>query len=475
MRNLVIIFIFLQACSAQHLYNSSNPETREYWFQFLIQKGGIISEINMETEIREEAIEISHQDLDSLNLKWTLLQGAPRARTYGVNIGIDHNDFIYAAGDTNQAVFQEQLIGRADVILGKYDSHKNIIWRRQIGAPQAFLQVSDFGVDPNGNSYVLGFTQDGFAGSASGKFDLFLVKFDSEGTETWAKRVSNRGLYDMFPHKIVVDELGNSYILGSSTGSFEENTTGNCTFVLKFDTNGNQIWLKQIMISGVTIAPNGIAIDKITGSFYIIGFGNANFETLSRLNTYSNFFFIFKYDSNGNRQFFAQLGFTSRSTEGVSISVDPFSNVIVGGHTNVNLESGEQTNYRGFLIKYDFSGALQWIRHLGPITINLDKQTSVKAILTDEVGNVFLTGHSNVNLLDEVENSIGNRDLFLTKYSSSGEMKWLQQVGTTNTSIDSTGLARDSEGNLYCSGRSDGPVNGIPTIGLQDLFILKYR
>ncbi|EMO25971.1 beta-propeller repeat protein [Leptospira interrogans serovar Bataviae str. HAI135] len=77
--------------------------------------------------------------------------------------------------------------------------------------------------------------------------------------------------------------------------------------------------------------------------------------------------------------------------------------------------------------------------------------------------------------MDEVENSIGNRDLFLTKYSSSGEMKWLQQVGTTNTSIDSTGLARDSEGNLYCSGYSDGPVNGIPAIGLQDLFILKYR
>lgn len=155
--------------------------------------------------------------------------------------------------------------------------------------------------------------------------------------------------------------------------------------------------------------------------------------------------------------------------------MDPFSNVIVGGYTNVNLESGEQTNYRGFLIKYDFSGALQWIRHLGPTTINLDKQTSVSAILTDEVGNVFLTGHSNVNLLDEVESSIGDKDLFLTKYSSSGEMKWLQQVGTTNTSIESTGLARDSEGNLYCSGYSDGPVNGVSEIGLQDLFILSYN
>lgn len=52
------------------------------------------------------------------------------------------------------------------------------------------------------------------------------------------------------------------------------------------------------------------------------------------------------------------------------------------------------------------------IRYFGPI--HLDKQTVVNAILTDEVGNVFLTGRSNANLLDEVQSSIGNENLFLT-------------------------------------------------------------
>ncbi|EKO49896.1 SBBP repeat beta-propeller lipoprotein, LipL53 family [Leptospira kirschneri] len=477
MCNLVIIFIFLQACSAEYLYNSSNPETREYWFRFLIQKEDIISEINMETEIREETIEseteIFDEDLGSLSLEWVLLQGAPRARTYGMNIGIDHNDFIYVAGDTNEALFQRQLIGRRDVILGKYDSHKNIIWRRQIGASQAILQVKDFGVDPNGNSYILGLTWNDFAGPASSKSELFLIKFNSEGTQIWAKRVGNRGLYDLYPDKIAIDELGNSYIIGNSTGSFEDNTSGNCTFVLKFDTNGNQIWIKQIAIAGTTIVPNGVAIDKVTGSIYITGSGNANFETLSRLSADTNLFFIFKYDSNGSRQFFAQLGFTSSTTEGISISLDPLSNVFVGGNTNVDLESGEQTNFRGFLVKYDSSGFLKWIRHFGPISS--DKQTVVNAILTDEVGNVFLTGGSNANLLDEAESSVGNEDLFLIKYNSSGETKWFQQVGTVESSIDSTGLARDSEGNLYCSGYSNGSINEVSKIGFQDLFILKYR
>ncbi|EKO62430.1 beta-propeller repeat protein [Leptospira kirschneri str. H2] len=477
MRNLIVVFILLQACSAEHLYNFSNPETREYWFRFLVQQGDIISEIDMEIEIRTETIgfetEVSDEDLDSLGLQWTLLQGAPRARTYGVNVGTDRNDFIYVAGDTNEALFQEQLIGRRDVILGKYDSHKNIIWRRQIGASQALLQVKDFGVDPNGNSYILGLTWNDFAGPASGKSELFLIKFNSEGTQIWAKRVGNRGLYDMYPHKMAIDQLGNSYVIGNSTGPFEGNTGVGCTFILKFDANGNQVWIKQIAIAGATIVPNGVAIDKVTGSIYITGSGSANFETLSRLNADTSLLFIFKYDSNGSRQFFAQLGFASSTTEGISISLDPFSNVFVGGNTNVDLESGEQTNFRGFLVKYDSSGFLKWIRHFGPISS--DKQTVVNAILTDELGNVFLTGGSNANLLDEAESSVGNRDLFLIKYNSSGENKWFQQVGTFESSIDSAGLARDSEGNLYCSGYSNGSINEVSKIGFQDLFILKYR
>lgn len=127
-----------------------------------------------------------------------------------------------------------------------------------------------------------------FCGSCIQQIGTFLIKFNSEGTQIWAKRVGNRGLYDLYPDKIAIDELGNSYIIGNSTGSFEDNTSGNCTFVLKFDTNGNQIWIKQIAIAGTTIVPNGVAIDKVTGSIYITGSGNANFETLSRLSADTN-------------------------------------------------------------------------------------------------------------------------------------------------------------------------------------------
>ncbi len=227
------------------------------------------------------------------------------------------------------------------------------------------------------------------------------------------------------------------------------------------------------MITGAIIIPNGVTIDKVTGNIYMTGSGNVNFETFSSLSADTSFLFIFKYNSNGSRQFFAQLGFTSSITEGISISLDPLSNVFVGGKTNFDLESGEQTNFRGFLIKYDSSGVLQWIRYFGPI--HLDKQTVVNAILTDEVGNVFLTGRSNANLLDEVQSSIGNENLFLTKHNSSGEIKWFQQVGTAETSINSRGLARDSEGSIYCTGYSNGSINKVSKIGFQDLFLLKYR
>lgn len=34
MRNLIVVFILLQACSAEHLYNFSNPEQENIGFDF---------------------------------------------------------------------------------------------------------------------------------------------------------------------------------------------------------------------------------------------------------------------------------------------------------------------------------------------------------------------------------------------------------------------------------------------------------
>lgn len=206
------------------------------------------------------------------------------------------------------------------------------------------------------------------------------------------------------------------------------------------------------------------------------GSGRANFSTNSVPGIGFLDLFIFKYDSSGNRQFFAQLGSASSTTEGSSINVDPSGNVFVGGTSNGNFESEtkNKSNFRGLLVKYDSSGTRQWVQQFDPID-NRRKQTVITAITTDANGNIFTTGYSSENITNETNTSIGRNDLFLTKFNSSGQIEWTQQIGTSQSSIFSTGIGLDSQGNLYCSGYTSQSMNQIPRKGVYDLFLLKFK
>ncbi|MBE8432346.1 SBBP repeat-containing protein, partial [Leptospira interrogans serovar Pomona] len=164
----------------------------------------------------------------------------------------------------------------------------------------------------------------------------------------------------------------------------------------------------------------GITIDEVRDIIYVTGSGRANFSTNSVPGIGFLDFFIFKYDSSGNRQFFAQLGSASSTTEGFSINVDPSGNVFVGGTSNGNFESEieNKSNFQGLLVKYDSSGTRQWVQQFDPID-NRRKQTVITAITTDAHGNIFTTGYSSENITHETTTSIGRNDLFLTNFNSS--------------------------------------------------------
>lgn len=119
----ILIFALFQACYPTEMFNASDPETKDYWMQFLLRgKGEKITSI--ETELETTAQEPFSESLNLLNLEWTLLIGAPEARTYGEGIAIDNENFVYVTGNTNKGVYRAEPIGNRDLILGKYDSKK---------------------------------------------------------------------------------------------------------------------------------------------------------------------------------------------------------------------------------------------------------------------------------------------------------------------------------------------------------------
>lgn len=148
---------------------------------------------------------------------------------------------------------------------------------------------------------------------------------------------------------------------------------------------------------------------------------------------------------------------------------------MIGGSSDGRFETTlGGVNILGTIVKYDSRGTLQWVHQFGPIN-NLLKETNVNSIITDKNGNIFTTGFTNGNILNRKSNSLGDYDAFLTKHNSSGQNKWIKQIGNPGAKIFGNEIAKDREGNLYVIGDTNSGINGTPINGTNDMFLVKYR
>ncbi|ASV12490.1 hypothetical protein B2G51_13305 [Leptospira santarosai] len=468
------LFIFIQACSpigGLLNVNGSDSKANNYWWMVLLQGDNNLSapienSIPSNEDIAEENVLYENADVP-----WTLLVGAPNTSTGGAGLAIDSNGFIYVVGDTTAGIYSENPIGTKDMILAKYNSRKQIIWSKQIGIRGVHLDAADVGVDARGNVYVVASNSIGL-----GNKSLFAFKFDRNGREIWRRQTYQGGRNNTVnPEKIFVDSAGTTYIVGTSSAparNFQIDRSDG--FLIKIDTQGNWGNISYISIPGeALIAASGIAVSENTGDVFVIGTANANIRTNTTPSIGEYDLFVLKYDRNGNRQLFAQLGQDLSRTAGNSVALDSLGNVFVGGKSNANFDrEGEAGNSsRGILVKYDPLGARQWIRYLGPSDGH--RTTAVTTLITDAEDNIFTTGKSN-HMLDGRQNVIG-MDLFLTKHDSLGNVEWTRQIGIQGVMVIGKGIGRDLQGNLYCTGWTDGPIDEIEHQGNRDLFLLKFQ
>lgn len=128
----------------------------------------------------------------------------------------------------------------------------------------------------------------------------------------------------------------------------------------------------------------------------------------------------------------------SNTDKGYDISVDNSGNIYITGET-MTFGAGDED---AFIVKYDSSGAQQWNRTWGGTSF--DKGYD---ITLDNSGNIYITGST-------YSFGVGNGDVFIVKYSSSGAQQWNTTWGAS--SFDGGyGIALDSSGNIYIIGDSN--------------------
>jgi uncharacterized delta-60 repeat protein len=217
----------------------------------------------------------------------------------------------------------------------------------------------------------------------------------------------------------------------------------------------------------------GIATDN-AGNVYVAGITDGTLPGSPVTNQGAYDLFLVKYNSTGDNVWTRQMGSANNDTVS-GVAVDSGGNIYVAGRTGDTLP-GSPTTYQGgndiFLVKYNTTGDNVWTRQMG----SPDSDT-VSGVAVDSEGNIYVAGFTGGTLPGSpTTHRGGGFDLFLVKYNSTGDNVWTRQMGSPNSDTVS-GVAADSEGNIYVAGYTLGTLPGSPTKnqGGSDLFLVKYN
>jgi hypothetical protein len=258
----------------------------------------------------------------------------------GVATDINGNAYVAGMTNSNLAGISINSASNFDIFLAKYDPNGTILWKRQLGTSSR-EDVYDVAADINGNTYITGETDGSLAAQKQGLDDIFLVKYNSNGQLLWKRQLGTNGVDS--PRSVAIDSNGNVYIAGATTGDLASaNQGGVDAFVAKYTSNGTLLWKKQLGTNKIEGADD-VAVDS-NGNVYISGSTFISFQLGSDA-------WMAKYNSNGTFLWKKQLGTSSRDfSYGLAIGIN--NSLYVGGSTEGSLGGMNQGSSDAWVAKY---------------------------------------------------------------------------------------------------------------------------
>jgi uncharacterized protein (UPF0548 family) len=392
---------------------------------------------------------------------------------YGQEVAVDSSGNVYIAGYTYGSMDGFNT-GGFDMFLVKYDAAGTKQWTRQLSTKSGvdIWQVRiGVAVDSSGNIYVTGITTVALDGNTyAGSYDMFLVKYDSDGNKQWTRQLGT-GTYD-YGNDVAVDASGNVYVSGSTYGSLDGNTSAGDwdMFLVKYDSEGQKQWTKQLG-TGTTDYGFGVAVDN-SGNIYVSG---STYGNLGGVQYGGYDMFLVKYNSAGDVQWTKQMGSTDSDSalSGCRVAVDSTNGyVYITGDTLGSIDGQPFSgNYDVYLMKYDVDGNYQWTRMLGGTSTDAGLNVAV-----DADGYVYVTGTAYSTPFGGIDKS-WDYDMFLVKYDSVGNRQWTRIQEGANSTDFGQGVAVGANGYIYVTGTTYSDVfDGNYRLGLwnYDVFLVKY-
>ena len=210
-------------------------------------------------------------------------------------------------------------------------------------------------VDSSGNSYVTGYTDGGLDGnSSSGKQDFFLTKYNSSGTKEWTKQEDSSG--DDFAYGVAVDSSDNIYVTGYTDKKFHGNNNSGRfdIFLVKYNSSGTKQWVKQLEGSSKSFDnAQGLAVDS-SDNIYVTGFTSGGLD--GNTSSGKHDIFLVKYNSSGTKQWIQQFG-SSENDLGIAVDVDSKGNIYLTGYTEGGLDGKTNSGERDIFLSSTIQAA----------------------------------------------------------------------------------------------------------------------
>lgn len=455
------------------------------------------------------------------------VSGTVAANNNGNAVALDADGNIYTCGrfsgtvdfDPGPATVNLTASGLTDIYLMKQDPAGQFLWARSVGGSSISANLNQavtLTVDAQGNVYTGGIyagTTDFDPGPGTailnfggGWSDAFICKYNGSGDLIWAKSYS--GPEDESISDIVLDETGNTYVLGSFSGTVDFDPgagTANMTsahvagFVSKLDTAGNFVWAKQLSGTGNFLSAS-MAL-SVTGNIYIVGGITDAAVDVDPGTAVSNITpqgiadaCVIKLDNNGNFGWVRQIGGTFTIAVGLKVTVDKLERIYAAGiylgsidfSTAPTMSLSSSANEDIFLARLDASGNFQWTKS----TSGTGTVAELYGLKADAHNNILLSGFFSGTVDFDLGTGTSNLSTtnatttngFFMKLDNSGNLKWAKQVAGPGFS-NCRAITSDASSNVYITGHfkdtSDfdpgaGVTNLYTTGGKENIFVARY-
>ncbi len=342
-------------------------------------------------------------------------------------------------------------------------------------------------IDRQGNVYVTGIFSstpdfDGIKLTASGDYNVFLVKYRVDGKLLWVRAAAS-GVGPNYSQGIAIDSVGNSYITGQfeSIADFDGVTLTSAgrtdIFLAKYNPDGVIQWAKQV--GGIkSESAGGIAIDR-SGDIYISG----GFDTLTDIG--GNHLIskgdrdglLVKYHPDGSVVWVRKAGraictgVTTSNSDNIYV-VGEFDSLADFNAIPINAIPGRNI----FIAEINSSGDVLWVKQVAD-------SANCHRMAVDMLDNILLTGSFGNHAYFPGSNTINSttkNNFFVAKFQANGNLIWVEKTGEGydyNSSSES--IASDRFNNIFITGEfakfcNFGGLTLTTRTNSPDIFVAKY-